>query len=103
MRQWIMVLATAWFLWGQDEKVWFSELLNFIPGPSRGNPYIVSEFESQSACMEAWTKKVLAKGDARLKTPPMRKSFGDSWTDDFYACVPAPLKPERIDRGGSWK
>jgi len=98
-----MVLATVWFLWGQDEKVWFSELLNFILGPSRGNPYIVGEFESQAACTEAWAKKVLAKGDAGLKTRELRKGFGDSWINERYACVPAPFKPERIDLGGSWK
>src|SRR5215831_12793929 len=34
----------TWILWGQDEFFWSFRLLNLVPGPTRGNAYIVSEY-----------------------------------------------------------
>jgi hypothetical protein len=106
-----MVLATVWFLWGQEERFWSYKLLNIIPGPTRGSPYIVGDFESQDACFEAYFKK-LFEDAAVWRLPEMEKKikeFGGLWRHTLYACVPAPFKPERIDTpeagqwNGSWR
>jgi hypothetical protein len=105
MKRWMMVLVTVWFLWGQDEKFWSYRVLNVIPGPTRGNPYILGEFESQDACMKAYFKQSKAQSDM-WELPVMKediKKFGGLRAATSYACVPTPFKPERIDLGGSWR
>ncbi len=93
-----MVLATVWFLWGQEEKFWYFKLLNIIPGPTRGNPYIVDEFARKDACMEAYFKENKMQLDIS-RLPEIQeeiKKFGGPHSATSYACVPAPFKPERI-------
>jgi hypothetical protein len=105
MRQWVTVLlAVVWFLWGQDEHFWSYKLLNIIPGPTRGYPYIIGEFEDRSDCSVALLKSVKAQTEM-WNLPEMQaeiKKFGGLWSATSYACVPAPFKPERIEPSG-WK
>ena len=100
MRQWIIVLAAVWFLWGQDEKFWSFRLLNVIPGPTRGNPYIVGEYESRDECSTAQLKVLTDSWKPGGKDYLWRPGGLRSVT--WYACVPSSFKPERIDAGG-WR
>lgn len=94
----------AWLLWGQDESFWSYRLLNLIPGPTRGNAYIVAEHQSQSDCSDARLKSVRMQSDM-WNLPEVKKdieAFGGLRRVSYYACIPLPLKPERIDHMG-WK
>jgi hypothetical protein len=104
MRQWGTVLTVVWFFWAQDEYFWSYKLLNIIPGPTRGTPYISDEFDSQVACKTAYLQAVLAQGKA-WQTPEAKEAiqkYGGLRSATHYACIPAPFKPERIDYG-EWK
>jgi hypothetical protein len=93
-----------WLLWGQDESFWYYKVLNVIPGPTRGNVYIVSEYESADQCWTAKLKTVLAQTKS-WELPEVKakiKEFGGLWRATSYACVPLPLKPTFIDYAG-WK
>jgi hypothetical protein len=94
----------AWLLWGQDESFWSYRLLNVVPGSTRGNAYIVAEYQSQSNCLDARFKSVQMQIDM-WNLPEVKKdieAFGGLRRVSYYACIPLPLKPERIDHMG-WK
>lgn len=93
-----------WLLWGQDESFWRYAVLNVIPGPTRGDVYIVSEYEGQDECWTAKLKAIQAQ-TATWDLPEVKariKEFGGLWRATSYACVPLPLKPTYIDYAG-WK
>jgi hypothetical protein len=99
-----MVLAATWFLWGQDEKFWSFRLLNVIPGPTRSYPYIVGEYGSDGQCLEGRIKLVNAQIEL-WNLPEVQediKKFGRLRSVTWYACIPSPFKPERID-SSAWR
>jgi hypothetical protein len=92
----------AWLLWGQDESFWSYKLLNVIPGLTRGNAYIVAEYRSQSDCSDARVKSMQMQIDM-WNLPEVKKdieAFGGLRRVSYYACIPLPLKPDRIDHMG---
>ena len=60
MRQWIGGAGYSMVSWGQDEKFWSYKMLNVFLGPTRVNPYILGEFESQDARITAYFKRDVA-------------------------------------------
>jgi hypothetical protein len=95
-----------WILWGQDELFWSKgwRLLNIVPGPTHGDPYILGEYSTEGECALDSAKWMQGQIDS-WKTPPMQediKRFGGLRVHTAYACAPLPLKPERIDVKG-WK
>ncbi len=106
----LLALATSsfaeckWLLWGQDESFWPYKVLNVIPGPTRGNPYIVGEHESEGDCSTAKLTTILAQTKS-WDLPEAKediRQFGGLRRATSYACVPLPLKPTFIDYAG-WK
>ena len=94
-----------WFLWAQDEFFWRYWPLNLIPGPTRGDPFIVGEHENQLECVTAQVKLVFDRIESR-KTPEaqeaIRQNRGRLSQATHFACVPPPFKPTQV-RGGQWK
>ena len=80
-----------WLLWAQNESRWSWRLLNFLPGPTHGAPYIHTEYSTLRDCEESRRKRIDAVLDY-LKTPEGK----DGTFIAHYACIPLPLKPERI-------
>jgi len=94
----------TWILWGQDEFFWSFRLLNLVPGPTRGNAYIVSEYQSQADCFRGQHERIMAQGKSWNLPEAQKdiKEFGGLRQAAAYACVPLPLKPTHIDPFG-WK
>jgi hypothetical protein len=93
----------AWVLWGQDESFWSYKVLNLLL-PTRGDVYIVNEYKSLSDCFESQVKR----GQSQVEywnLPEVKKdaeAFGGLRRISYWACVPLPLKPRRIDFA-AWK
>src|SRR5262245_43678711 len=95
-----------WLLWGQDMRPWGKglRLLNILPGPTYSAPYILKEYPTQSDCINAKLKSSQAEMDS-WKFPETQKAieeFGGLPRVSYFACIPLPLKPERIN-AGEWK
>ncbi len=89
----------AWVLWYQTESKWTYNLLNYWPGPTRGNPHIQKEYASREACGEDQVKHNRTTVQEELPGP--RKHLGPA-TVFHYACIPLPLKPVYIGNDG-WR
>jgi hypothetical protein len=94
-----------WLLWGQNESPWRWGLLNVLPGPTHGVPYIHTEYSTLGDCEVSRRKRIDAFFD-HWKTPEgkedIRKFGGRLPFITHYACIPVPLKPERIG-ATDWK
>ena len=94
-----------WFLWAQDEYFWRYWPLNLIPGPTRGDPFIVGEHESQLECATALVKLVFDQSGSR-KTPEAQEAIRQNGSRlsqaRHFACVPPPFKPTQVTHG-QWK
>jgi hypothetical protein len=89
----------AWVLWYQTESPWTRDwyLLNYWPGPTRGNPQIQKEYASREACGEDQIKYNGMTIQEELPT----KRLGVP-TVFRFACIPLPLKPVHIGDNG-WR
>lgn len=94
-----MVLAAAWFLRAQDEKFWSYKLLNLIPGPTRGYPCSVREYEGQGDCLAELLRYLKVQSES-WELPEVKEDinkFGGLRSVTNYALLPCPVQA-RTDR-----
>jgi hypothetical protein len=89
----------AWLLWYQTESQWTFKLLNYWPGPTRGNPHIDKQYASREACAEDEVKYNGTTVQEELPGPGKRLGAP---TVFHYVCIPLPLKPVYIGKDG-WR
>jgi len=89
----------TWILWGQDQVFWSYGVLNILPGPTRGDAYILTEYPSKSECDQARQRQI--QTDIAIMKLPETKSAGPR-SVSHWACVPMPLKPQHID-AATWR
>jgi len=84
-----------WLLWKQTEYL-CRPIRPLCTEDRRGAPRILDEFSSLAVCDRVKDRFMWNKS-RRLEAEP-----GDVKWIDYYACVPLPLKPERIEVQG-WR